>query len=87
MPSNGSTVVRCSKLNAGTVRIFTLVMTPSAPRPHRAAWNNSGLLALLHVTRSPDGVAIVNSSIIEEREPMVTPLPWVEVEIAPAMVW
>ena len=54
-----------------------------SPSEQPAAWKSSVSRSVLHVTRSPLGVASVSPTTCADSDPKRAPVPWVEVAMAP----
>ena len=70
----------------GTQRRVTVSMMPRAPRPTRAALKSSGRWVAEQVTTEPSASIRSRASIWVAMPPSLAPVPWVPVEIAPAIV-
>ncbi len=75
------------RVNARTHRRVTSAITPRAPRPTRAARNASGSRSAEQSRVEPSASTRVSSLTCAERLGSRAPVPWVAVEIAPAIVW
>ena len=61
-------------------------MTPSAPRPTRAAVKRSGCCSAEQDTTDPSASTSSSAATAVAMPPSLAPVPWVPVEIAPAIV-
>ena len=60
---------------------------PSAPRPTRAQWKSSGSSVGEQSTALPSARISRSAAICPARPVRGTPVPWVDVDVAPATVW
>ena len=85
--SRGRGVSTRSSVKAGTQRRVTAAIAPSAPMPTRAARSSSGWVAALSWRTPPSASTSSIPSTWAEMLRSRAPVPWVPVEIAPAIVW
>ena len=76
-----------SSVKAGTQRRVTAAIAPSAPTPTRAARSSCGSVAALSWRTLPSARTSSSPSTWAEMLRSLAPVPWVPVEIAPAIVW
>ena len=76
-----------ARLKAGTTPSVTVEMIPSAPRPTRAQWNSSDSSVGEQSTALPSASTSRRATIWPASPVSNGPVPCVEVEVAPAMVW
>ena len=75
-----------ARVNIGSTRSVTEVRMPSAPRPIRARASTSGFSSASARSRVPSPVTISRPTTWALSEATRPPVPWVPVEMAPAMV-
>ncbi len=85
--SRGSGRSTRSRVKAGTQRRVTAEIAPRAPRPTRAARSSSGSPSALSSRTLPSARTSSSASTWAEILRSLDPVPWVPVEIAPAIVW
>ena len=85
--SRGRGVSTRSSVKAGTQRRVTALIAPSAPIPTRAARSSSGWVAAASCRTLPSASTSSRPSTWAEMLRSRAPVPWVPVEIAPAIVW
>ena len=76
-----------ARLKAGTTSSVIVETRPSAPSPTRAQWKSSGSSDGEQSTALPSARISRIAAIWPARPVRRTPVPWVEVEVAPATVW
>ena len=75
------------RAKAGTTCRVTVDTMPSAPSPTRATRNTSGSSSAEQLTIEPSAVTSRSPTIWSARPVRRAPVPWVEVDVAPATVW
>ena len=75
------------RVNAGTQRRVTAEIAPRAPTPTRAARSSSGSPSAVSSRTLPSPRTSSTASTWAEMFRRPAPVPWVAVEIAPAIVW
>ena len=85
--SRGSGRSTRSRVKAGTQRRVTAEIAPRAPTPTRAARSRSASAPAVSSRTLPSARTSSIASTWEEMLRSFAPVPWVPVEIAPAIVW